>query len=157
MLQQRSKWLYYFHRIEFTFPPISDLKFTLTLIAWRRERNARISLLFLCLILNNPFASWNANLKILVSLWGAVCVCVWLRDVFVSLSFLGLLELEGRGRRLVKKKGWHWGNGVWTCVNNEGCRLFLWLKIERLISFRAQHTPPEVLITVLQRGSAIFL
>lgn len=87
-----------------------------------------------------------------------MCVCVWvcLCVAFVSLFFLALLGLEGRGRRLMRKKGWYWGNGVWTHINNEGCRLCMWLKTERLISLRAQHQPPGVLITALQRGSGHF-
>ena len=49
-------------------------------------------------------------------------------------------------------------------IEEIGCELvltmkavgFLWLKMERLISFRAQHTPPGVLITALERGSGHF-
>lgn len=56
--------------------------------------------------------------------------------------------------------------GFWKRSSTEeiGCELvltmkavgFLWLKMKRLISFRAQHTPPGVLITALERGSGHF-
>ena len=56
--------------------------------------------------------------------------------------------------------------GFWkrSGIEEIGCELvltmkavgFLWLKMERLISFRAQHTPPGVLITALERGSGHF-
>lgn len=78
------------------------------------------------------------------------CVCVFayvLFCVFTLLRFVG----TGRKRRVVLRK-----QGVNSSVNNEGLRLFLWLNTERLISLGAQHRPPGVLTTALQRGSGHF-
>lgn len=115
-----NTYIEYFNRFEITFPPISRLQCIPTLMAWGR-RNEHIRFMLICLMLDNPFASWNINLW---KYWYPCerCVCVF--TVFVSSPPLNLLGLKQRGRRLgeegVVLRRW----GVDFCINNEGCRLF---------------------------------
>lgn len=68
----------------------------------------------------------------------------------LSLACCGWKTKVGVKEGVILRK---WSVNVY--VNYEGCRLFLRLKIQRLISLRAKHTS-GVLITALQRGSGHF-
>ena len=127
------------------------------------ERNTHVSLIFLCFILDNPFASWNVNLWKYWHHCGGECVCAcspmlawvqaWCFHVFIILKVSWSRKEE---------EGGFWKR---SSIEEMGCELvltmkavgFLWPKMERLISFRSQPTPPGVLITALERGSGHFL
>lgn len=145
------------------------LKCILILITWGKGANAHISFLLLCHILDNPFANEMLILKILVfyilvqQLWGVSCLCVRMYMplgvcCFCVFTLPRFVEARRKRKEACEKerevlRKW----GVNSCVNNEDYRLFLWLKIERVISSRAQHRPSGVLIKRLQRGSGHFL